>query len=248
MTADYLILDIETRGGRPEDALKHHRENWWPDERWTPETIGKRFREAIEEGKTRLGLLDSAGIACVQLGGGEKGGVVAHSLYPHEGRVPTEDDVVRLASPRAQSPMWQIGFGGEVELLLWLRAFLDAETGDETTLVGWNIKGFDLRRLRFAYLRAGLNVPRALRLSADVCDLMEQWSKHWSVSREPFVKLEVALEAFGLPNHKREFDGSKIDGAIAAGKYEQVLSYAWKDLAQETELFLRMTGRSGALK
>ncbi len=186
----------------------------------------------MEETKSRMGLLDSAGIATVQLQC-KDGAMVLHCL--NEGAVTAPGGT-------------QIGFKTEKEVLLNLRIFLDQQTDDATTLVGWNIKGFDLRRLRFAYLRAGLNVPRALRVQAPVYDMMKEYVDGFSVDRQPFVKLEVALQAFGLPNHKAQMDGSQVDVMIKAGQYDKVLAYAWADIAAETELFLRMTGQSTGLQ
>lgn len=231
--AKWLCLDIETRGGRPEDAAQWVRDNWWPTETWTPETIGKRFKDAIEDTKKKLGLLDSAGIATVQLKTPERA-MVIHCLTPQ--------------APLMTANGVQVGFESELMMLLYLRTFLDTETEDATTLVGWNINGFDLRRLRFAYLRAGMNVPRALRVSAEVYDMMDKYARYFSVDRNPFVKLEVALEAFGMRNHKKDMDGSQVDTMIAAGRFDEVLKYAWEDVMQEAELFLRMTGQSAALK
>jgi hypothetical protein len=38
-----------------------------------------------------------------------------------------------------------------------------------------------------------------------------------------------------------------IDDLIAAKEYEKILRYASQDVAAETEVFLRMTGRSAQL-
>lgn len=233
MASKWLVLDIETRAGRPEDAPRWLRENWWPNMNWTPETIGKAFKKAHEETENRMGLLDTAGIATIQMAT-ETGAYVLHCLREEEVKVGEEK--------------YQVGWHAETEMLIALRTLLNGTCDDGTTLVGWNIKGFDLRRLRFAYLRAGLNIPRALRVSAEVYDMMEEYARHFSVDRCPFVKLEVALEAFGLENHKREFDGSQVDQALRAGEFDRVLKYAWGDLEKERELFEVMTGRSARLK
>ena len=51
----------------------------------------------------------------------------------------------------------------------------------------------------------------------------------------------------GIANHKELVDGSQIDELIAKGAHETILRYAGLDVAAEAELYLRMTGRSGAL-
>ena len=55
----WLALDIETAGGRPEDAEAWMRRQWAPSDKWKPETIGTRYLEMLAKKRERLALLQS---------------------------------------------------------------------------------------------------------------------------------------------------------------------------------------------
>ena len=65
--AEWICLDIETTAGRPESAEEFMRRQWSPAPNWTPDTIGKRYKEAYEKKLGKLALLDAAGIAVIAL-------------------------------------------------------------------------------------------------------------------------------------------------------------------------------------
>lgn len=235
---EWLCLDIETEAGRPESAEEWARRYWSPDHRWAPETIGKRYLEALKKKQERLALLDSAGIAVVATVGSTLPVAVGHACGE---QAPEHRD-------------WGLigGFADERALLIALRNFLERQTDEGTLLVGHNLRGFDLPRLRLAYLRAGLQLP-GLLASPDVrvFDTMREFARHFSVEREEFVSLAAVLEKLGMPNHKEVMDGSQIGELLARvngpeGKesLEAVLKYAALDVLCESEVFLRLTGRS----
>ena len=236
--APWLVLDIETYHGNPEETPKWMRANWWPDVRLTPENIGKRFKEKDAETREKMALLDSAEIATIQLRTPD-GAMLLHQFFA---------EPARWFEPEPGLGAWVFGFATEAELLMGFRQSCGIMADDGTDVVGWNIEGFDLRKLRGRFLKNQLNPPRLLRSAQPVCDMMERYARDWSVDRVPFVKLEVALEMFGIPNHKAEVDGSMVGQLIAAKRYEEVLAYGLRDVAAETELYLRMTGRSAALR
>lgn len=233
---EWVCLDIETTAGRPEAAEEFCRRYWSPDERWKPETIGRRYLEALEKKREKLALLDAAGIAVVAIrdSSATRPVTVTHSRGDQ--------------APEVRE--WGVvgGFFDEMGLLVGLREYLNANTDDGTLLVGHNVKGFDLPRLRFAYLRAGLQLPGILASpTALVFDTMREFARRFSVEREEFIGLAEVLEKVGMPNHKGVMDGSDIDGLLAGGQLEAVLQYAALDVMCESELFLRLTGRSGQL-
>lgn len=227
----WLCLDIETTAGRPESADEAMRAHWTPSNNWTPETIGKRYLEALEKKRQKLALLDSAKIAVVALNS-PMGRVVLHSL--------------RDEAPRSEEYATVIGYRDEKSMLAGFRDILQQWASGETLLVGHNIKGFDLPRLRLAFVRAGLQIPDALNNHAYDCMKEFRWA--FSVEGSEMVALSEVLVKLGLPNHKDLIDGSQIDQLIDAGKIETVLRYAALDVCQETEVFLRMTGRSAQLE
>lgn len=237
-----MVIDVETYHGNPEETPKWMRDNWWPDVRLTPENIGKRFKEKDTETREKMALLDSAEIATIQIGT-EGDALLLHSFGAcAPGRIELE------VWPGMKVGAWVYGYESEAQLLEGFRSFVAANTDDGTDVVGWNIEGFDLRKLRLRSLKRGLNAPRLLRTSQPVCDMMERYARDWSVDRVPFVKLEVALEMFGIPNHKAEMDGGRVGELIRAKRYDEVLAYGLRDVAAERELYLRMTGRSAALR
>lgn len=246
---EWICLDIETVAGRPESAEDWARRFWSPDNRWSPETIGKRYLEALSKKREKLALLDSAGIAVIALrDSGLRAVTVSHACG-------------------AQAPEhreWGLigGYADERALLVAFRTYLNEQTDEGTLLVGHNVRGFDLPRLRFAYLRNGLQLPGLLACpDVRVFDSMLQFALHFSVEREEFISLATVLEKLGMPNHKEVMDGSLIgemlakatakigpessfNGEAERNALEAVLRYAALDVMCEAELFLRLTGRS----
>lgn len=231
--APWLCLDIETKEGRPEDVIAWLRHHWWPQENLKPDTNLRKLEALIEDKKTKMALMDSAGLATVQLATAEQT-LLLHAFHAEEPRL-MEDAAV-------------MGFATEPELLIFLRDWLRTNCDDKTTIVGWNIKGFDLPRLRLMFLRAGLQLPPQLKVSADVYDMMKEYCRNFSVDRVEFMKLLVALEQMGIPTRKAEINGSMVGAMIAEKRFEDVLKYGLGDIREEKELFLRMSGQSAALK
>ena len=233
----WLALDIETTNGRPEEAERWMRLHYTPPANYkTAEACGKAFLEMREKKTEKRALLDSSPVVIVTIQT-PRGLYALHCLgaaatEAHEGT----GGVVQ-------------GFASAREMLLALRTGLDAYAGQGTTLVGHNIRGFDLPKLRWAYLKAGLRMPAALAADQPVFDTMREYGRRFSQVEKPFVALADLLEEFGLPSHKAELDGSKVPGMveeIQAGKREHLptlLTYALKDAAIEARLFLAMTGQ-----
>jgi hypothetical protein len=228
-----LCLDIETKEGRPEDVIAWLRHHWWPQENLKPDTNLRKLEALIEDKKTKLALLDSAPLATVQLRTPENT-LILHAFNAEE--------------PRLLRNAAVMGFASEVELLIFLRDWLRSNCDEKTTIAGWNIKGFDLPRLRLMFLRAGLQLPEQLKVRADVYDMMKEYCRNFSVDRVEFMKLAVALEQMGIPTRKAEVNGSMVGAMIAEKRFEDVLEYGLDDINEETELFLRMSGQSAELK
>lgn len=228
----WVALDIETSNGRPEEAERWMRLHWTPPANIRkPEVIGVRYQQMLEQKVEKRALLETAPIVIVSI------------CTPVERRL--------LHCLRVEELRWVEAQGGYVEgfadrrgMLLALRAGLDFAAGPETVLVGHNIKGFDLPRLRRAYLGEGLRIPRALADPAQpVFDTMREYGYRFSSTEKPFVALSDLLEEFGLPNHKGEMDGSMVPAYVEAGRVDELVAYALQDAAVEAELYLRMTGQ-----
>lgn len=225
----FLALDIETANGRPDEAERYLRLTWDPSPKWKALTIGERYLDAYDTWKGKLALLDSAPIVVVSL--------------------QTESELRCLHAFGAEAP--REFEGGVVEgfdsmraMLVALRIGLEARVGTETPLVGHNIVDFDLPKLRHAYVRSGLRLPVCLRdREQPVFDCMVEFGKRFCVGRSRImVSLSDVLDELGLPNHKRDMDGSQVPAMVEAGRFEELIAYALKDAAVEAYLYLRMTG------
>lgn len=227
----WLALDIETTHARPEEAERHLRLHFNPPSNMkTPEAIGRRFLEMAASRQEKRALLESAPIVIVSTCSTVERRLL-HCLREE------------AAHQRADGS-WVEGFADRRAMLLALRFGLDALVGDDTELVGHNIRSFDLVRLRWSYVREGLRIPRALaREDQPVFDTMREFGRRFSSVDKPFVALADLLEEFGLPNHKGEMDGSMVPEYVEAGRVEELVDYALKDAAIEAELYLRMTGQ-----
>lgn len=231
----YCVLDIETGNGRPEGAEHWMRVNWSPSPNWKAETIGKRYLEALERKRERMALLETAPIICVALKSDTELRCL-HAMGAHDPRVVEGGGLVE-------------GFGDMAGMLLALRCLLDAMMEPEAPLVGHNIRGFDLPRLRLAYLRNGLRLPVCLaQQNQATFDTMLEYGRRFGGGRDAFVSLDDVLEAFGLESHKGLIDGKDVPTLHAAGQAATIVRYAMLDVLAEAEVFERMTGAARGLK
>lgn len=226
----FLALDIETCDGSPDEAERWMRRCWSPNPTWKPETIGKRFLDALEAKKEKLALLDTAPIVCVSL----KSETELRCLH-----------CLQAEEPREIRGGLVEGFASQRDMLVVLRNLLDARCFDETVLVGHNILGFDLRRLRWAFVKHGVRMPYVLRgTEQPAFDTMVQYGRLFSMGdKSMFVSLSDLLDEFGLANHKADIDGSMVPDLVREKRFDELLEYAVLDVVAETELFLRMTGQ-----
>jgi hypothetical protein len=236
---DYLVLDLETDAGSVDEIDAALRACWVPPSNMkTPQAIGQRWLDLVAEQKEKAALADQAPVAIVSLVGvavGRRELRALHCLEAHPLRFDSLSGGAAIAGVE--------GFGSERELLVALRGLLDQFTDPETELVGHNVQGFDLKKLRYRYLRHGLRLPMALAAGgAPIFDTMRRFVSHFSRDERPFVSLDWLLKEFGIPSHKGEMDGSKVPAYIAERRFEDLIRYALQDVLVEEELYLRMTG------
>lgn len=231
--AEWICLDIETTAGRPESADEWMRRQWSPSPNWTPDTIGKRYKEAYEKKLAKLALLDAAGIAVIALQTPQQR-VLLHWIG--------ESD--HLATERDET---FVRFHDEKTMLIYFREYLREWAGDQTLWIGHNIRAFDLPRLRLAFLRNGLQIPPALASHQPHYDTMREFCRNFSVERSEMVGLSEVLDKLGMVNHKGVVEGSQIDELIAQGEVETILRYAALDVQAEAKLALRLMGKSQEL-
>ncbi len=229
----WLALDLETAEGRPEDAERWARMIWSPSPKWKPETIGQKYLEAVTKKGERLALLDTSPVICVGL------------------RTETELRCIhsmRAEAPRMMSGALVEGHADERAMLIALRSYLEAINAADRTLVGHNVRNFDLRRLRMAYLRAGIRPPMCLvARDVDTFDTMLEWGRRFSLDDNAFVALADILEVLGMENHKAAMTGEQTPDLFRAGAFDTIIAYCVLDVLAESDVFLRMTGQAGGL-
>lgn len=230
----WLALDIETIAGRPEEAEEWMRLHWTPDARLKPETLGRRFLDGIESKRQRLALLDGAPIIIVSTRSDTGEVRCLHTLYQHE--------------PRQAHGGLVESFPDQAGLLVALRGLLENLCTPETTIVGHNVRDFDLPKLRHAYIREGVRIPAPLASQEQpVFDTMRHYSR-FTTTKDPFIGLHDLLTRFGLDSHKAEINGAMVGELHAAGRFEELIEYAIKDVNAEAAVFELMTGQAAGVR
>ena len=136
-----------------------------------------------------------------------------------------------------------------------LRKLLDSQTGPETVLVGHNVTGFDIPKLRAAYIRHRLALPMILRVDLDetkrprVFDTMRTFRYFTSWRHEDrFVSLADVIDAFGLPRYKSAISGKEMPALAARGEWETIQEYNLLDAVATEAVYLLMTASHADLK
>ena len=143
--AAYVVLDIET-GDAPQAAIDAASMAWKPPANWKPETVESKRAEHAEKVAAKAALLDASPILCLAL----KTDGMAVVLNGMDASAP-------------EVPGWLVlPCCDEAGLLRALGAILDAATEPGTEIVGHNIFGFDLPKIRNAYIRHRLPLPLVL--------------------------------------------------------------------------------------
>lgn len=231
---EWLCLDIETVGGRPEEAERWMRLNWSPSPTLKPDTIGRKYLELLEAKRDKLALLDGAKVICISLRSDTELRCL-HCLKQH-GPVQVHGGLVE-------------GFADMAGMLIAARNLLDAMVTPETVIVGHNIKHFDLPMLRHAYVREGLRQPLVLTArDVQVYDTMVEYGYRFSLIDKPFISLADLLENFGMQSHKSIVDGSQVGELYEKGEFDTIIQYAMLDVISESNVFLRMTGQADGLR
>lgn len=226
----YIVLDIETSEGSPDEVERWMRCCWKPASNWKSETIGDRYKEMFDKKVAKLALMDNAPIVSFGVRSDTETRCI-HSLYTH--------------APKLVGAAMLEGYGSEREMLCAVRNLLDAATNQQTLLVGHNVKGFDLGHLRLRYLVHGLRLPVCLaNHEQPVFDLMKEYCSRFSHNTEIMVAMGDVLEALKLDNHKEIVTGADIGELIKAGKFDTVIQYNLLDVLAEEDVFKRMTGQA----
>ena len=233
--ADYVVIDCET-GDAPVSAIESALEAWKPPKNWKPETVEAKRSERAEAISNKAALLDASPIICLAL----KTDRMAIIL---NGMDDTGPDV----------PGWLcLPCIDERGLLMALRTILNNATSPGTVLCGHNVLGFDLPKIRNAYLRHRIALPMALAIgdeSPDVYDTMRH-IRYYSmeVTDERFVSLDTIARVLGIPQPKQVITGADCPRLHRDGRIAEILTYCCLDVTTTERAFLLMTGESVELE
>jgi hypothetical protein len=226
---------------------------WQPPKSVTKqETIDAR-REEFREGlvqkaatlRDKAALLDEAPIVCIGACGFE--GLVVF-------------DAMRAGGPTVEDGIAVIRCGSEPAMLQRFRDWLDIQAAPPsdnaagTALIGFNIKGFDLPKLRCRYMKHNLKPPLALRAGDGeklnpVIDIMRTFLNFCTVDfrNRKMISFEKVLEHLGLPNYKKGVNGAKVPELHRQKKFAEIVRYNAIDVHGEFTAWSLMSGQSKTL-
>lgn len=187
------------------------------------ETIAKWNEEsrpaAIDEAVAKTGLDGTFGRVCV----------IGWAL---------DDGPVQIAKSAADEEAVLLDFS--------MRLGITATDVFETCVVGHNVTGFDLRFLMQRFIVNNIRPPAVIARAAQakpwesdkVFDTMVQWS---GAGARPGGSLEKLCMALSITSPKSDLDGSKVAGAVAAGRIDDVATYCAGDVEATRKVWRRMT-------
>ena len=282
--ATYLVMDIETADA-PESAIQAAIAAWRPSataktadeinaeannaiESWTPplnikdpakiderrkammdkvaadrssglERLADRQSEAHAKIRERSALLDSAPVVCI-------GVQTQYDTMVFNGM-----DSVDMRSKGVRC----LSCGNERDMLIAFRRWVEIYTNEETVIVGQNVKGFDLPKLRSAFMRQRLKLPAILapRLGAEqtqsVVDTAYLFKSFSIEHRDDFCpSLDTICASLGVPMPKSVVSGAEVPRMVREGRYEEVLVYNAIDVAATARAYLLMSGQASDLE
>lgn len=228
--AEYVVMDLET-GPAPEEAIARAMAAWEPPANIRDEAkIEARRSEAEARIRERSALLDAAPILCVAVKT-QAQALLFNSMDSADHRI----DGVMLFS-----------CGTERAMLLALRTWLDTLTTANTLLVGHNLLGFDLPRLRGRYVWHRLCLPECIQprlIESErqpISDTMRLYQSFSIEHRDGFASLDEMATGLGIPHHKGIADGSMIPTLHAAGEVRTILQYNVLDVLTTEACWLHM--------
>jgi hypothetical protein len=231
-------------------AINYLVAQWQPPRTVTKqETIDAKREEHRESLKhkadnlrDKCALFDEAPIVCIGACGFE--GLVVF-------------DAMRSGGPIVEDGVAVIKCGSELDMLVKFRDWLDiqaappTDTAAGTALIGFNIMGFDLPKLRGRYLKHGLKPPLALRAGDGerlnpVIDIMRTFLNFCTVDfrQRKMIAFEKVLEHLGLPNYKKTVNGARIPEMYKMKEFAEIVRYNAIDVHGEFAAWALMSGQA----
>jgi len=141
---------------------------------------------------------------------------------------------------------WQVGqiacdHIGEMEELEMLGSFDSRLAQLKPTLIGYNIKGFDLPVLRYRAMIHGLTMrglsgrkyfARYFDDAEDLCDILANYDTRGKVS------LDLLSRVLELPGKPDDVDGSKLEPLIEARNFKKIATYCEQDVVLTYHVWL----------
>jgi hypothetical protein len=237
-TARFLALDIET-GNAPIEAVEAAIENLKPPANIKdPDKIAAKMAEMAQKRAERAALLDASPILCIACKT-DTGGIIfdsmnATGLEIHGWQVSTSDN--------------------EKQMLIEFRTWADATVTPDTIITAHNAVGFDLPKIRNAYIRHRLQLPLFLSLalrnenSCEIVDTMKI-AKSFSMQHRDnlFISLDTLADILNIERPKQAMNGAEVPAAHERGEFAPILIYCCIDTETTAQAFQLMTGLSAAL-
>ncbi|MCB0287564.1 MAG: ribonuclease H-like domain-containing protein [Calditrichaeota bacterium] len=194
--------------------------------------IEAQRQEGIERIRNKASLLDSSPIICIVAK------TPQHAIVFNGMDANTYDIPGWLCVPAEDEKNMLSGFRGWLEMV----------ATPETVFVGHNIRGFDLPKIRHAFIRNSLNLPECLTpgvgISAETADTMHLFKAFSMENRDNlFVSLDTVAKTLGIPTSKMGISGADVPVLHKAGKFKEILTYCALDCAVTARAFELMTGQ-----
>lgn len=229
--ARWVALDLET-GDAPEDAIAADIAAWKAPRNWKPETVEKNRAEYSAKVRDQAALLDASPVLCVGLRSPSLGLMFSGMGQGHLSQIPGWSAVIECPDESA--------------MLAALRSWLNTISDASTTLVGHNCRGFDLPKLRGAYVRHRQPLPQCLRPVMDgpgqpMTDTMRLFGSFSMEHRDnPFISLDTVCRSFGVQRPKELIDGADVPRLHKEGRIAEILTYCAIDVDATAEVYRLM--------
>ena len=230
----HFCFDIETGNAATADINEKAQEAKIPAKAKTEEDIQAAKIEAYQKAVDKAALLDRAPITV--LAAATDAGNVVWSCIPDPCPVKTMpglDGEIR-------------NFKTERDMLIDLRDWLAERTCPTTEIIGFNSRGFDLPKMRNAYIRHKLQMPALFIPGQNPhFDVMREYLRNYTTefNGQLFVKLKTVQSRFGLPQYKEVISGADAPKLAAEGKSKLVIPYGYMDTMTTYLDYKFMTGQ-----
>jgi len=235
--ASFVAIDIET-GNAPEEAVAQAIDDWKPPKNWKPETVEAKREEMAAKKVDKAALLDSSPILCIACR-------TDYGMFCFNGMDAVNYDVTGAAV---------YSCGSEKEMLIMFRSWADAVVSPNTSVVGHNVRDFDMPKIRQAYIRHRLKPPAFLVPSFrgdNSCEVVDTMAliKAFSMQHRsaPMISLDTVAIILCIERPKQLVTGAEVPLLHADGRYHEILIYCCIDTETTAQAFMLMSGISNDL-